>query len=312
MKRVRFHGDASGERLSPAFLLPPVKGSSSSWVLVKSCGQFGYAALTCVHWISASGLIGVDSIDVADRLRRSGVIYNAEMFESELLNEVIRPRQCYDCHKCTATGRLTLEEHECPDTPGNDSGEVPQLFRAHPAWSRLCYVANTQWTQARSAYSNRPREFTNFQEDDDPFTGGRNNAGDNLSPVASPRKRTRTVLNRPLASASASASASATPTNTQLRTFKLMIRVLYWNTRKRTQLIDIVLNFNVELDVIAIQEVNAGDQISYGVEGCLHSYLGDTGLGSEPEGRGRDFLSLFSTVRGTIDDPHQRVGVDAV
>lgn len=46
-----------------------------------------------------------------------------------------------------------------------------------------------------------------------------------------------------------------------------MIRVLYWNTRKRTQLIDIVLNFNVELDVIAIQEVNAGDQISYGTTG---------------------------------------------
>lgn len=50
---------------------------------MESCGRFGYAALACVHWVSASGLIGVDSIDVANRLRRPGVIYNAEMFESE-------------------------------------------------------------------------------------------------------------------------------------------------------------------------------------------------------------------------------------
>ncbi|KAG6147601.1 hypothetical protein E4U28_006656, partial [Claviceps purpurea] len=71
-----------------------------------------------------------------------------------------------------------------PSTPGNDSGEVPQLFRSSSGMvqdSRLRSVVNTQWTQARSAYSNRPRELTNFQEDDDPFTGGRRNAGDKLS-----------------------------------------------------------------------------------------------------------------------------------
>ncbi|KAG5943496.1 hypothetical protein E4U59_000283 [Claviceps monticola] len=168
-------------------------------------------------------------MDVANRLRRPGVIYNAEMFESEpFLNEAIRPRQCFDCHKfghiaalCTVTDRQTLERTGMPSTPGNDSGEVPQLFRGSPGMvqdSRLCSVANTQWkwTQARSSYPNRPREFSNFEKDDDPFIGGRRNAGDNLSPEASPRKRTRTVFSRPLASASASASASATPANTQL------------------------------------------------------------------------------------------------
>ncbi|KAG6127076.1 hypothetical protein E4U50_006165 [Claviceps purpurea] len=79
-------------------------------------------------------------------------------------------------------------------------------------------------------------------------------------------------------------------------TLKLMIRVLYWNTRKRKQLINIVLNFNVELDVIAIQEVNNEDQIPYGAEGCLHSQA--TRAWDVDRKEGVDIFSVYSPAYG--------------
>ncbi|KAG6262194.1 hypothetical protein E4U48_007375, partial [Claviceps purpurea] len=79
-------------------------------------------------------------------------------------------------------------------------------------------------------------------------------------------------------------------------TLKLMIRVLYWNTRKRKQLINIVLNFNVELDEIAIQEVKNGDQIPYGAEGCLHSQA--TRAWDVDRKEGVDIFSVYSPTYG--------------
>ncbi|KAG5939982.1 hypothetical protein E4U59_002758 [Claviceps monticola] len=39
--------------------------------------------------------------------------------------------------------------------------KCPNCSGAHSAWSRLCSVTNTQWSQVRSIYPNRLREFTN-------------------------------------------------------------------------------------------------------------------------------------------------------
>ncbi|KAG6139275.1 hypothetical protein E4U28_003901 [Claviceps purpurea] len=121
-------------------------------------------------------IFGVDSIDAANQLCRSGAICNAEIFEAEPYNEAICPRQCYSCHKFghmqrhssvrPLLGRQTPVRAGVPGASRNGSGEVPQLL-----WSRLCPVVNMQWTQARSAYPNRPRGFTNSQENDDPFSG---------------------------------------------------------------------------------------------------------------------------------------------
>ncbi|KAG6044586.1 hypothetical protein E4U39_003200 [Claviceps sp. Clav50 group G5] len=142
------------------------------------------------------------------------------------------------------------EEQECPTPRGMIRDKCPNCSGTHPAWSRLCSVANTQWTQAISAYSNRPREFTtNFQEYDDPFTGGRRNwrrplPGRVSTDAHSYRTQRTPCLRECLRECIRHADEHST--------LKLMIRVLYWNTRKRKQLIDIVLNFNLELDVIAI------------------------------------------------------------
>ncbi|CCE34607.1 uncharacterized protein CPUR_08541 [Claviceps purpurea 20.1] len=166
-------------------------------------------------------IIGVNSLDAANYLIHSGVIYNWEIFEAEPFNEAIRPRQCYNCHKfghiaafynATAQcGRCSAAKHQteqaCPALHGTAREKCPNCSGAHPAWSRLCPVANTQWTQARSAYPSRPREFANPRDDDDPFTEGRRPAGDDLSPEASPRKRP-----------SAPAGPATTPTNSQSST----------------------------------------------------------------------------------------------
>ncbi|KAG5919493.1 hypothetical protein E4U61_000835 [Claviceps capensis] len=111
------------------------------------------------------------------------------------------------------------EEQESPALRGMIREKCPNCSGAHPAWSKT--PDSVLWPTHNGPKRDRATptdhgKFTNFEEDDDPFTGGRRNAGDNLSPEASPRKRTRTVFSRPLASANASARASATPTNTQL------------------------------------------------------------------------------------------------
>ncbi|KAG6262829.1 hypothetical protein E4U47_007628 [Claviceps purpurea] len=92
-------------------------------------------------------------------------------------------------------------------TPGRRSRLTTSLLS-----TPMSPEAGTQWTQARAAYPNRPQDSIDTREDDDPFTGGTRNAGDNLFLEASPRKRTGFVFSRPLVSA----SASATPTKTQL------------------------------------------------------------------------------------------------
>ncbi|KAG6051841.1 hypothetical protein E4U39_006928 [Claviceps sp. Clav50 group G5] len=165
-------------------------------------------------------IIGVDSLDAANRLIHSGVVFDSEIFEAEPFHEGLRPRQCYNCHKlghiaahCSATAAKHPSEQECPALHGTAREKCPNCSGAHPAWSRLCPVANSQWTQARTAYPNRPREFLNPQKDDDPFTEGRRPAGDDLSPEASPRKRTRFILSRPPAPKTAT-----TPNNSQLPT----------------------------------------------------------------------------------------------
>ncbi|KAG6201707.1 hypothetical protein E4U35_005640 [Claviceps purpurea] len=115
--------------------------------------------------------------------------------------------ESWDRGRCSAA-KYSAEQ----ESPGNGSGEVSQLFRGSLGMVQTLLCGQHTMVAARSVYPNRPREFTNSQEDDDPFTGGRRNTGDNVSPEASPRKRTRFIIGRP----PASASAAATPTNTQL------------------------------------------------------------------------------------------------
>ncbi|KAG6189980.1 hypothetical protein E4U36_003999 [Claviceps purpurea] len=96
------------------------------------------------------------------------------------------------------------------------------------------------------------------------------------SPEEGETPETTSPPKRPHGSALASSSADPLPPRVQpprqrtlnSQVLNLMIWVLYWNTRKRNSLIDIALKFDVELDVIAIQELNNGDKIPQ------HSSLG--------------------------------------
>ncbi|KAG6207535.1 hypothetical protein E4U35_000872, partial [Claviceps purpurea] len=160
---------------------------------------------------------------------------------------------------------------ESPALRGMIREKCPNCSGAHPAWSRT--PDSVLWPTHNGPKRDRPT----------PTDHGNSPISRKMT-THSPEEEETPETNSPWSVSMESQSYRTQPTpclRECLRecirhadghsTLKLMIRVLYWNTRKRKQLINIVLNFNVELDVIAIQEVNNEDQIPYGAEGCLHS-----------------------------------------
>ncbi|KAG6245068.1 hypothetical protein E4U24_004620 [Claviceps purpurea] len=165
-------------------------------------------------------ILGVDSIDAANRLCRSGAICNAEIFEAEPYNEAIRPRQCYSCHKfghiaafCSATaqcGRCSAAKHpseqECPALHGMVREKCPNCYGPDSVpWPTCSGRRPDRPIQTGRGNSPTSRKTTTLSPE------GRRSAGDDLSPEASTRKRSYLVLSRP----PAPAGRATTPTNTQ-------------------------------------------------------------------------------------------------
>lgn len=162
------------------------------------------------------------------------------------------------------------------ERPGRSTPTVPGLTRH---WSNL--PDSALWPTRSGRRPGRPTQTIRgnlpIPKQTMTLSSGEENAGDNLSPEASPGKRNRLLLRRLTLNSP---------------------RVLYWtwNTRKRKQRID-ALKFDVELDVIATPEVNNGEKIlPYSSLGCYQQAVyggrtvitstSDTGPRRGLEGRG--------------------------